>query len=407
MSKRILRMLGLWLCSMMLVIIMPQQQIEAQQDDLADVKCAVLPDQILGQANFSFAGAANFSFAGASGAELESAGLVFNAAEIVSDWQYSSTGPNPVAILIVDDFSSDPLTSSDGGRTADPGEASHGWYVDEFLNDLRDELPPTLADQILLERVDVGVGEGFRSDRILENLQEAISDLQGQGIDRFVVNMSFVFVACEEDSFNFREFVNRRRNNPNATLIEELGGDLDYFEEILADRRIAVADERGFDVNNRAQGQGARPDFVENQIAILRIFEVSRLQSDPLRQFFRRSDVRMIPVASAGNFKWRRPFFPARWPEVISVSANEGNSTDIWTQSNQGEISTPGAFYLFSDDIYRAGTSFAAPIASMMVALDLTQDSPQCGQQGNAPELASNGRYRNVPLSEAVRDRCR
>jgi len=63
------------------------------------------------------------------------------------------------------------------------------------------------------------------------------------------------------------------------------------------------------------------------------------MNSDPLRKFFMaNSPYTVIPIASAGNFKWKRPFFPAQWPEVLSVSATQNENTDLWPLSNNGEI---------------------------------------------------------------------
>jgi hypothetical protein len=130
------------------------------------------------------------------------------------------------------------------------------------------------------------------------------------------------------------------------------------------------------------------------------------LENDPLRQFLRQqTSYTIIPVAAAGNFKWKNPFFPARWGEVLSVSAMEGEDVARWSHSNNGDVSVPGAWYLFDDENYRAGTSLAAPAVSMMVAVDLTQDTPICGLRGSAPEL-TRGRYENRLLLDAVSRNC-
>jgi hypothetical protein len=139
---------------------------------------------------------------------------------------------------------------------------------------------------------------------------------------------------------------------------------------------------------------------------VLQLFNNTRLQSDPLREYLRGlRDVIVVPVASSGNFKQRQPFYPARWPEVISVSANEGNDLRFWLHSNNGDISVPGAWFLFDDGQYRAGTSFAAPVASMLIAVDLTQTDPTCEIRGNAPMLA-RGSYDNELFAEAANQYC-
>ena len=153
---------------------------------------------------------------------------------------------------------------------------------------------------------------------------------------------------------------------------------------------------------------GDAPELRGQDLRVLRLFNNPRLQADPLRDFLRdsrRNDLIIIPVASAGNFKQRQPFYPARWPEVISVSANEGDNLRFWLHSNNGDVSAPGAWFRFEDGQYHAGTSFAAPVVSMVIALDLTQLEPICGIRGNRPVLA-HGSYDNQLLGEAVGQYC-
>ncbi len=87
------------------------------------------------------------------------------------------------------------------------------------------------------------------------------------------------------------------------------------------------------------------------------------------------------------------------------MSANEGDNLRFWPHSNDGDISVPGAWFLFDDGKYRAGTSFAAPVVSMLIALDLTQTTPQCKIRGNTPVLA-HGAYDNQLLADAVAQFC-
>ncbi len=152
----------------------------------------------------------------------------------------------------------------------------------------------------------------------------------------------------------------------------------------------------------------AGPAVQSQDLRVLRLFNNARLQSDPLRDFLRQTtrDRIVIPVASSGNFKQRQPFFPARWPEVISVSANEGNDLRFWLQSNNGAVSVPGAWFLFDDGEYRAGTSFAAPVVSTLIAIDLTQAEPQCGSRGGTSVLARSN-YDNSLIGDVVQQFCK
>jgi hypothetical protein len=379
---------------LLIITLFLTQLVSAQGENLTGVNCAVTPDQLLGQANVGFAGAANVGFAGAAGDVVRNANLELDAAQIVADWQYSGAGEEPVAIVIIDDFSSDEPVAA-----ADWTTASHGWLVNEVFMRLYAQLPPEVADNIQFETIDVADETiSFRSDRIQEALAETVDTLSAQGISRFVVNMSFVFVACQDGNFNFMRFLEERENNPNHTVIEEAGGSVADVTTILSDNSVERVDP--------SDNRGPRRDVLQ-RLAFLRLFELSQLNSDPLRDYLRdNQDVTIIAVASAGNLKWRRPFYPASWPEVLGVSALAGTGGDLWTLSNNGEVSAPGAYFFFDDDTYRAGTSFAAPVVSLMVAVDLTQATPTCGIQGNSPALASNGQNDDVPLLDAVADRC-
>ena len=378
--------------------------IQSQQNDR---NCAVLPNQILGQANISYAGAANISYAGALGEEVLSNNWDIENTTVLSDLQYADVGSDPVAIIILDDFTTeDPRASADDDIVW--ANAAHGWLVVDVFERIIAILPADVANLITLEILDLGGENEFRSELIAIELEQRLSELNSAGINKFVVNMSFVFVACETPSFNHAQWLQRRQQNPDLSLIEDTGGDVEYVETVLSDARVTRLDERGFDIDNSRGGQGGPPDHVAEKLLFLNLFEVSQLNNDPLRSFFRDNHPYMVvPIASSGNFKWKRPFFPARWTEVLSVSATLGDTPDLWGLSNNAEVSAPGAYFLFDDDVFRAGTSFAAPVVSVMVAVDLTHPDPICTIANNGrPELSSNGRWNDVPLLEAVADRC-
>jgi hypothetical protein len=304
---------------------------------------------------------------------------------------------------MIDDFSSDEPQAPE-----DWTDASHGWFVKEVFERMLSELPASVADLITLETLDLATDSEFRSDLIAADLEALIDDLAATGIQRFVVNMSFVFVACEDGGFNHAAWLQAREDNPDLTLVEETGGDLDYVKSILSDQRVKRIKENGFDIDRGRRGTGEPPDFVQQQLNFLNIFEVSQMNNDSLRSYFMdNSQYTIVPIAAAGNFKWSRPFYPAQWPEVISVSATLGDSSELWLLTNNGEISAPGAYFYFDDNVYRAGTSFAAPVVSVMEAIDLTQSNASCQIANNSrPELGSHGRWDDLPLLEAVNERC-
>ncbi|MCL4251437.1 MAG: hypothetical protein KJ065_25015, partial [Anaerolineae bacterium] len=92
--------------------------------------------------------------------------------------------------------------------------------------------------------------------------------------------------------------------------------------------------------------------------------------------------------------------------EVLSVSANEGDNLRFWLQSNNGEISAPGAWFPFVDRQFRAGTSFSAPVVSMLIAMDLTQSQPSCPIRNGRSALIG-GNYDNTPLEAVAARVCR
>ncbi len=395
--------------------------VDAQNRNQDVVNCALTPDQILGQAFSGTAGASGeISDSGLTpeGENIEIGLLDSNADWIMNNLLYATPGTESVAILVIDDFSSD-------GSGDTP--ASHGWLVWQVFQQLYDNLPVAAARQITLQQVDIADQQGYRSDLILPALQSAIQDLSGQGINRFILNMSFVFIPCTDKDlgFNISDFLDARQSNPGLSLVEQLGDDPQYVHSILKDSRIGYIDDTSFALIDPTAPRGsqqlpiaermppipptpsaAKPTFRGQDLSVLTLLNHTNLQSDPLRDFLRQQrGLMIVPVASSGNFKQRRPFYPARWPEVISVSANEGNNLRFWLHSNDGDVSTPGAWFLFDDNQYRAGTSFAAPVASLLIAIDLTQPTPQCSIRGNVPVLA-HGSYSNQLLEDAVAQYC-
>lgn len=388
--------------------------------------CPVTSDEIVGQAFGSTAGAEGETGEDGltpEGEDIEANDLAMDAAWIMENLSYSAPGQERVAILVMDDFSSEP----------DDAELSHGWLVYEVFETLIDNLPAEAGESITLVTVNIADQEGFSADLIVSRLEETLDELAGEGIERFVLNMSFVFIPCEDRSlgFNFNEFRERRSQQPARSLIEETGGNRDYVLSLLNDARVAHIESNRLDTNvderlapqaaarsrleqqraaperprPMAPGRGEVPGFQARELAVMRLFENRQLEQDPLRDFLTETTYQIIPVAAAGNFKQQEPFYPARWPEVISVSADEGNDLRFWLNSNNGEVTVPGAWHLFSDDVYRAGTSFAAPVMSTLLALDWTQTTPTCALANGRPELAHSA-FENVLLSQAVEDFC-
>gem|GEM_PF-3543431 len=85
-----------------------------------------------------------------------------------------------------------------------------------------------------------------------------------------------------------------------------------------------------------------------------------------------------VAIASAGNYRFwgelfntvpETPLAPARWPEVVAVSASlNNNPNQIWAFSQHGNVMTRGVSYAVGDTELVAGTSFAAPGASVLMS---------------------------------------
>jgi hypothetical protein len=414
---------GFHLVCLLCVCLVSLTSVYAQSRQSTGASCALTPDQILGQAFSGTAGAEGETSENGltpEGEPIEQEGLAADAEWLMANLLYTSSGPEQVAILVIDDF------SSDGSGDA---PASHGWLVWQVFEQLYIHLPQEATDLITLQQVNIADEVGYRSDLILPAIESALEQLASEGIDRFVFNMSFVFVPCvsKDLDFDFADFKAARQRDSDHSLVEHVGGDADYVHSILDDARVGYIDETGLASLEQETPRGSAhltareetdlneipptpshsvPSFRSRDLSVLQLFNNTQLQSDPLRAYLRGlRDIIIVPVASAGNFKQRQPFYPARWPEVISISANEGNDLRFWLHSNNGDISVPGAWFLFDDGQYRAGTSFAAPVASILIAIDLTQTDPTCEIRGNAPMLA-RGSYDNELFVEAAKQYC-
>src|SRR5688572_18319811 len=196
----------------------------AQGRQSADANCALTPDLILGQAFSGTAGAEGETSEDGltpEGESIEQDGLVADAEWLMANLLYTASGPEQVAILVIDDFSSD----GSGDTTV-----SHGWLVWQVFEQLYAQLPQEVTDLITLQQVNIADEVGYRSDLILPEISSALEDLKGRGIERFVLNMSFVFVPCvdEDLDFDFADFKAARQPDSAHSLVEHVGGDVEY-----------------------------------------------------------------------------------------------------------------------------------------------------------------------------------
>ncbi|HET9026144.1 MAG TPA: S8/S53 family peptidase [Trueperaceae bacterium] len=117
----------------------------------------------------------------------------------------------------------------------------------------------------------------------------------------------------------------------------------------------------------------------------------------------------IVHVASSGNYGNAYALFPAASPLVISVGSSEPSSGGYVpaAYSNAAEVAAPGGLFELAnvnDNVVAyAGSSFAAPIVSLYLALDMMQDHarcpvPQVSSQPLTPPRLATGVYDMLPF---------
>jgi hypothetical protein len=125
-------------------------------------------------------------------------------------------------------------------------------------------------------------------------------------------------------------------------------------------------------------------------------------------------------VAAAGNYAQHFPLYPAAWPTVIGVSASGDDYRKVATAtiklsansletavawSNWGDVTERGQVFEYdlpgagNSSLYYYGTSFAAPLASLRVALTLMRGTyPNCA----IPDLYFRFQQNGIPLRDVL-----
>jgi hypothetical protein len=319
---------------------------------------------------------------------------------------------NSVAILVVDDFSGNDLSSIQvppdqdtcavnlesqafvgrGASAGAPITAPHGDLVYAELQDL----VTTLHVEAFVKLVKVDI-RGFNTAAIVDEIEQAMTK---QPADFYVANMSFVLLPCQFIS-TFADFERQLNDARKAKDNARYKGTMQ--------RAALFYDGTVFPVNSKKY---------QEQMGL-----------DPLQDFFATHSDKIVPIASAGNFGLDYPFWPAAWGQVISVSASTGegfSAPGSWDKknnspllganveekgkkgtriSNYGEVMMPGD-YSSADYGIIMGTSFAAPRLSMTIAVYLSQvGTGFCRKKEGGPALAY-GDWKNMTLKEAAKTYC-
>ena len=336
---------------------------------------------------------------------------------ITSLAQAIGVGDQKVAVLVIDDFHK----HTDAIKT-------HGELVYEIFQQLFQQAGLNPDPKTGLVQVNIADANGYQSDLIAGAIRQEIYSLVQIGIHRFVLNMSFVEVPCHSSqilnkdgrAFDFQEFLAANAKDPvNNSLRAFLGTNNQAAMAKLATtpdgQNGGAVQLSSVPLNNYLSAPVsalpvANPGFEGGATPTPRPIVSAPNGLDDLRQLILRltaantpNGLMTVAVGSAGNFgsggTHPGALYPAAWPEVLSASALLGpNYSALWDGSNAGEISAPGAWYLFADGEYRSGTSFAAPGISTLLALCLTHTPLSWSPLPPLPPNTPNAPYTDVFL---------
>ncbi len=330
-----------------------------------------------------------------------------------------------------------------------------------------DMVVPThlLTDTIDYNGVDIHLVQvnidAFDTAVVTQRTSDAIANLQSLGVERFVLNMSWIIVPCtpahledvaeyivnfctteiaedlgdfgarmaqhtdlEESMYDFCEDKHTiKRAIENITRKEyfyALNGDLPSWFDILENdpfyQFIACylqEAEPGFQ-------PGQENDFLGDMLGGIDF--APELNCDPDTVID--PTLKLIPVAAAGNSALSSthgavtfPFFPAILDGILSVSAADGSNLAHY--SNHGEVRIEDSSTLKYEGDVLEGTSFSAPRISALNAVFLAQgfDHTMCQNLGGIPfaniypplgymSEQGGGGFENLPIPTAVDNYC-
>jgi hypothetical protein len=334
-----------------------------------------------------------------------------------------SVAPEDTAILIVDDFGQKGLdtTTLPAAQRAEWNQqhlavygfplpdfiqqATHGELVREVVQSLKEELYNSgdgdlqhLADHLWIVEVDISDAAGYQLDAVAAQIRSTVAEYQSSyGINRFIINMSFGLVPCEvqslsrDISFSFERFQGQRNETPRFVFDVDFEA-VDNEPQPVAYNGYGITDFfiDGFG-GSGGQDRGSRLTEEEAVRAVGELLsypstdidsgEPEMLQLRTLLSTYLQASadgtMAVIPIAASGNYADvipDAPLAPAKYPEVVAVGATLGMKPDSreWVYSQPAHMLTPGAWYnFFADGSYSAGTSFAAPYASVLASMYL------------------------------------
>ena len=327
-------------------------------------------------------------------------------------------GPDPVAILVVDafndeldyDLSAAFMANNDEelNIAVSDGKITHGALVMNHTNALLESLGFGKADEepgqwllwekngqlILVMKVDAIIYGPINNDNVLRatsaevrnRIAEAVSTIRELGLgigvpfNRFVVNMSFAILPCQEVLDFYDQGIHSSFD--------------EYFAEVSAPEASFL------------------PVIIRSNDPLIELF------SDPNREYIPADVDAFIGVASSGNSALPFPFAPAIAPVIFSASAQPARmdfappiSYTVTDYANGGEFIEDGGWFQLvnpagihsvpspsSTNVYYLGTSFSAPALSIRIALELTKgaQNPCLYNDGDIPTVAYAGPYERL-----------
>jgi hypothetical protein len=385
----------------------------AQPRGVSDDNCAVTA--------FDIAGQGTGYIQGTSGGGLPP-GLQRNQMILPTDATLQivrTIGPVDAAILVIDDF----FEYGDG--------IAHGRLVTDLLlamiqaNPIYAAAPQQIAarnqpvvwsfapsgyGRLLVVEVDT---EDYNTDDLRDQVANAVTLVQNTyGVNRIVLNMSFVLVPCTTPEYDLH--IMRQNRQAGVSLRPVL------LTEVAQSRGAAVNLERApADVATAALADNAATRDLVTTVASYASQTSQRSMNDndptaldPLHEYIKTltgvgqywnpsGNLVVVAVGSAGNFgRSLDSLVPGAWPEVASISASIG-PTIPWVSSNKGQVMLPGGLYVLGDG-YLIGTSFSAPLFSMNMAYYLT-NSTLCS---DPPLMLDLTGFPDNPIARAVNARC-
>lgn len=266
----------------------------------------------------------------------------------------------------------------------------------------------------------------YNINSIASEVAAAVTDLNGQGVERFVINMSFALVPCSE--IPEVDVTDYQKTLSDFGIVCDPSQPISGFNRLVCELDPGTVDPDTFEQNLIAtRDSGVAEDAVAYsilQLAVMRpkvqqalAASISGTPDGPGPEFKAFIEelpqgVSVIQVASAGNDGKAYPYFPALSANVLSVGADYSVSscsltsasvqdienyliskgvrknvhdvavTILTPQSNSAEVIADGNTMLTPNDYFNPpptdadvlgclyGTSFAAPQVSVLMAVD-------------------------------------